>query len=36
MFVLVLARGLPSPRSPHWGIFELDQARALRAELIVI
>ena len=31
MFVLVLARGLPSPRSPHWGIFELDQARALRA-----
>lgn len=31
MFVVILARGVPSPRYPLWGIFELDQARALRA-----
>lgn len=31
MFVVIVARGIPSPRTPLWGIFELDQARALRA-----
>lgn len=31
MFVVVVARGVPSPLNPLWGIFELDQARALRA-----
>ncbi|MEL4359023.1 MULTISPECIES: glycosyltransferase [unclassified Luteococcus] len=31
MFVVIVARGVPSPRTPLWGIFELDQARALRA-----
>lgn len=31
MFVVIVARGVPSERTPLWGIFELDQARALRA-----
>ncbi|MEL4504206.1 glycosyltransferase [Luteococcus sp. H138] len=31
MFIVIVARGVPSPRTPLWGIFELDQARALRA-----
>lgn len=31
MFVVIVARGVPSTRTPLWGIFELDQARALRA-----
>ncbi|MGO4956485.1 glycosyltransferase [Luteococcus sp. Sow4_B9] len=31
MFIVIVARGVPSRRTPLWGIFELDQARALRA-----
>lgn len=31
MFIVIVARGVPSERTPLWGIFELDQARALRA-----
>lgn len=31
MFIVIAARGVPNEHNPLWGIFELDQARALRA-----
>lgn len=31
MFVLLVSRGVPSPKDPHWGCFERDQAEALSA-----
>lgn len=31
MFIVIVARGVPNRANPLWGIFELDQARALRA-----
>lgn len=29
MFILVISRGIPSAKHPHWGCFEKDQAEAL-------
>lgn len=31
MFILLVSRGVPSPREPQWGCFERDQAEALSA-----
>ncbi len=31
MYILILARGIPSKRDPQWGCFEKDQAEALAA-----
>lgn len=31
MFILLVSRGVPSPRDPQWGCFERDQAEALAA-----
>ncbi len=31
MFILLVSRGVPSPRDPQWGCFEKDQADALIA-----
>ena len=30
MFILIVSRGVPTPRDPQWGCFERDQAEALR------
>ena len=29
MFILIISRGVPSTKNPHWGCFEKDQAEAL-------
>jgi len=31
MFILMIARGIPTPQEPQWGCFEKDQAEALAA-----
>lgn len=31
MFILLVSRGVPSPKDPQWGCFEKDQAEALTA-----
>ncbi len=31
MFILMIARGVPTPQDPQWGCFEKDQAEALAA-----
>ena len=31
MYILMIARGIPSKKYPQWGCFEKDQAEALAA-----
>lgn len=31
MYILLVSRGIPSPKDPQWGCFEFDQAQALKS-----